>query len=148
MTSTQPLIPLLYWVQRAERESHEVSSDSEAEALLREHLSPEIYVEVNKKLLNFEDYKALILERRSKYIFLDFQFLNPVSVVSDEAGRAGTVGFGMKVRTMGKEDRKLYDTDIQVVWQVGWFPDSGNPAGGRRMITKVIGALGEWTPLA
>ncbi|KAF9886969.1 hypothetical protein FE257_010710 [Aspergillus nanangensis] len=144
----QPLIPLLYWVERVERNTHETFSDSKAEAYLMEYMSAEVNVEVNKKLMNFDDYKALLLERRSKYIFFDFQFLNPVTVVSDEDGRAGTVAFGMKVRTQGKEDNKQYNTDVNVCWQVGWFPDSGHPAGGRRMITKVTGALGEWVPLA
>ncbi|PVH73368.1 hypothetical protein DL98DRAFT_595160 [Cadophora sp. DSE1049] len=142
-----PQIPLLYYVEKVERAIHEFSNDEKAEDIFEENFSPDAFISINKEPMNLAAFKTWLFNYRKKYLFLAFEFFNPVSVISDKDGKGGTVGFAVKTQEMGKDDNKLWHSDLVAIFEVTWFPDSRDPAGGKRLITKAFGAIGEFKPV-
>ncbi|PWY89705.1 hypothetical protein BO94DRAFT_43999 [Aspergillus sclerotioniger CBS 115572] len=145
-TAKDPLIPLLYFVQGVLRTIHEIPSDKTSEALTRKSFSPEATIEINQASMDRTGFGEFMQDYRNKYIFVDFAFHDAVTVPTDDEGRSGTVGVGIKARAVGKVDGVLYEARLHEIFQVEWIPSRGD-SGGHRLITKLTGALKDLYPV-
>ncbi|RAL05935.1 uncharacterized protein BO80DRAFT_440673 [Aspergillus ibericus CBS 121593] len=130
-TKDEIIIPLLFYVQRIQRLLYEIPSDDEANALVTETFSPEAKFEWNSEPIELDGFRNFVQEWRSRYTFLDFEFHEAVATpdTTDDKGRGGTVGFGLKGRVLGKEDGRMYEGKVHAIYKVEW-------KGDRRVITK------------
>ncbi|PWY92190.1 hypothetical protein BO70DRAFT_424932 [Aspergillus heteromorphus CBS 117.55] len=96
-TAEEPLIPLVYFAHTI----YEAETDQESKDLILKHFSADASIKMNKDPMDRAAFIAFVLDYRSKFTFLDFEFHEAVSIPTDDQGRAGTAGFGMKCDRAG-----------------------------------------------